>query len=130
MFRISLVSFVQHLMNVALVLVALLLATSAYAGKVIVTNPENNKGEKFVVGELEEEGKFYHDRDYTMTGIPKEFLGLTHILTSADSLGGVDYLWTFETDRPAFVYIAFDSRFSRPKEREQEPKDWFSHAGY
>ncbi len=66
MSRISLVSFVQHLMNAVLVLLMLFLVTSAYAGKVIVTNPENNKGEKFVVGELEEEGKFYHDRDYTV----------------------------------------------------------------
>ncbi len=126
MFRVSLVRFRQYLMKAALVLVMVFLAVCAYAQNVIVTNPENNKDEKFVVGELKEGGKFYHDRDYTITGIPKEFLGLTHILTSADSLGGVDYLWTFEIDRPAFVYIAFDSRFSRPKERKQDPKDWFN----
>ena len=54
----------------------LFLNASAYAGKVVVTNPQTNKGEKYVVSELEEGGKFFHDRDYTITGIPKEFLEL------------------------------------------------------
>lgn len=120
--------FKQHLMNATLVLVVLLLAASAYAGEVEVTNPKNNKGEEFVVGVLKEGGKFYHDRDYTMTGIPKDFLGLTSIMTSADSLGGVEYRWTFDIDRSAFVYIAFDSRAPRPKKRKQDPGDWFNEG--
>lgn len=106
----------------------LFLNASAYAGKVVVTNPQTNKGEKYVVSELEEGGKFFHDRDYTITGIPKEFLGLPQILSSADSLGGVDYRWTFEIDRSAIVYLAFDTRFPRPEDRKQDPKGWFEKA--
>ena len=98
---------------------------SVYAAKVVVTNPRTNQGEEYVVGELEEGGKFFHDRDYTITGIPKEFLGLPQILSSADSLGGVDYRWTFEIDRPAIVYLAFDTRFPRPEDRKQDPAGWF-----
>jgi len=49
-------------------------------------------------------------------------------MTSADSLGTLDYEWTFEIDRPAYVYIAFDSRFARPEDREQNPKGWFDDA--
>jgi hypothetical protein len=128
MFGIASAPSKWNLISVTLGVVMLCLAVNAYAEEVKVTNPENNKGEKFVVGKLEEGGKFYHDRDYTMTGIPKEFLGFTSILTSADSLGGLDYLWTFEIDRPAVVYIAFDSRGSRPEKWKQEPKDWFTKS--
>jgi len=103
-------------------------SASVYAGKVVVTNPQTNKGEKYIVSELKEGGKFFHDRDYTITGIPKEFLGLPQILSSADSLGGVDYLWTFDIDRPAIVYLAFDSRFPRPEDRKQDPAGWFEKA--
>ena len=47
-------------------------------------------GKAFVVGVTEEGGKFYHDRVYTMTGIPKQYLGPTNITTSADTIGDLD----------------------------------------
>ena len=116
--------FFRCLMNA--VLVVFVLASSAYADGVEVTDPENSNGEVFVVGVMEEGGKFYHDRDYTMTGIPEQYLGCTSIMTSADTQGSVDFEWTFEIDRPAFVCIAFDGRHSHPEDRDQDPKDWFS----
>ena len=85
----------------ALTFVALL---NAYADKVGVDNVEDNKGGTYAVVELEEGGLFFHDRDFTITHIPKEFLGLTQIQTSANSPGGQDYKLTFEIDRSASVY--------------------------
>jgi len=100
---------------------------NAYADKVGVVNVEDNKGGTYAVAELEEGGKFYHDRDYTITHIPEEFLGLTQIQVSANCPGGQDYRLTFEIDRPAFVYTAWDSRHTRPEARGQEPIDWFTN---
>ena len=99
---------------------------NAYAGKVEVTNVQDNKGGSYVVTEMTEGGLFYHDRQYTITGIPKEFVGLTQISVSCDCPGGQDYRLTFEIDRSAFVYTAWDSRHIRPEKRGQEPKDWFT----
>ena len=98
----------------------------AFAEKVEVTNIEDNKNGVYQAVELEEKGKFFHDRDYTITNIPKEFLGLTQVSTSADCPGGQDYRLTFEIDRPAYVYQAWDSRHKRPEDRGQEPKSWFT----
>ncbi len=114
--------------RVTLLLIAfmLLVLLNAYADNVQVTNLEDNKGGKYVVTELTEGGLFFHDRAYTITNIPKEFVGLTQIHTSADSPGGADYKLTFEIDRGAFVYTAWDSRHERPEDRAQEPKDWFT----
>ena len=75
-----------------------------YAAVVEVKKVEDNKNGVYVVSEMTEGDKFFHDRDYTITGIPKEFLGLTQVRTSADSPGGQDLRLTFEIDRPAFVY--------------------------
>ena len=116
--------FSWYLINV--VLMALVLVFSVHAGEVEVTDPKSSKNEALVVGVLEEGGKFYHDRDYIMTGVPEEYQGFTSIMTSADTQGNVDVQWTFEIDRPAYVYIAFDSRATRPEDRDQDPKDWFS----
>lgn len=112
-------------------MVALLIATSltVFADKVVVTDIEDNKGGAYQATELEEGGKFFHDRDYTITTIPKEFLGLTQVSTSADCPGGQDYRLTFEIDRPAYVYQAWDSRHTAPEDRGQDPKDWFT-KGY
>ena len=111
------------LLILAFMLLALL---NAYADNVQVTNLEDNKGGKYVVTELTEGGLFFHDRAYTITNIPKEFVGLTQIHTSADSPGGADYKLTFEIDRGAFVYTAWDGRHERPEKRPQEPKGWFT----
>ena len=109
-------------------IVALLIATSltVFADKVVVTEIEDNKGGAYQATELEEGGKFFHDRDYTITTIPKDFLGLTQVSTSADCPGGQDYRLTFEIDRPAYIYQAWDSRHTPPEDRGQDPKDWFT----
>ena len=91
-----------------------------------VTDPKGSNNGPVDVGVVEEEGKFYRDRDNMwMAGIPEQYLGCTSMMFGADGQGGVDVQWTFGIDRPAYVYIAFDSRFSRPEERDQDPKDWF-----
>ncbi len=107
----------------------LVVSLIAFAEKVEVTNIEDNKKGVYQATELEEGGKFFHDRNYTITNIPKEFLGLTQVSTSADCPGGQDYRLTFEIDRSAYVYQAWDSRHKRPEDRGQEPKDWFT-KGY
>lgn len=111
-------------------MVAVLIATSltVFAEKVVVTEIKDNKGGAYQAAELEEGGKFFHDRDYTITHIPKEFLGLTQVSTSADCPGGQDYQLTFNIDRPAYVYTAWDSRHKRPEDRGQDPKGWFTNA--
>lgn len=111
-----------------LALMAATLFTVFNAESVEVTDIEDNKGGIYAAVELEEGGKFFHDRDYTITNIPEEFLGLTQVSTSADCPGGQDYKLTFEIDRPAYVYTAWDSRHTRPEERGQDPKDWFTDA--
>jgi len=112
--------------TLALIIFMLLASLNAYADKVEVKNVQDNKGGKYVVTELTEGGLFYHDRQYTITNIPKEFVGLTQIHTSCDCPGGQDYRLTFKIDRSAFVYTAWDSRHKRPEERGQEPKGWFT----
>jgi len=97
-----------------------------FAQQVVVTEIEDNKGGIYKAVELEEGGKFFHDRDYTITHIPKEFLGFTQVSTSADCPGGQDYKLTFNIDRPAYVYQAWDSRHTRPEDRGQDPKGWFT----
>jgi len=126
MFRVFLRSFSRC--STGVILMVFVVAVGVYADQVVVTNPVSNQGDEFVVGVMEEGGKFWHDRDYTMTGIPEEYLDLTKIMTSADSLGTLDHQWMFEIDRSAFVYIAFDSRFARPEDREQNPDNWFNDA--
>ena len=111
-----------------LALMAATLFTVFNAESVEVTDIEDNKGGIYAAVELEEGGKFFHDRDYTITHIPKEFLGLTQVSTSADCPGGQDYKLTFDIDRPAYVYTAWDSRHTRPEERGQDPRDWFTDA--
>ena len=108
---------------------ALFIAASliAFAGDpVVVTEIKDNKGGAYQAVELEEGGKFFHDRDYTITNIPKDFLGLTQVSTSADCPGGQDYKLTFNIDRSAYVYQAWDSRHKRPEDRGQDPKGWFT----
>ena len=112
-------------------IIALLIVTSltVFANQVVVTEIKDNKNGVYQAVELEEDGKFFHDRDYTITNIPKDFLGLTQVSTSADCPGGQDYKLTFEIDRPAYVYQAWDSRHKRPEDRGQDPKGWFT-KGY
>ena len=112
-------------------IVALLIVPSlaVFANQVEVTEIKDNKNGVYQAVELEEGGKFFHDRDYTITNIPKEFVGLTQVSTSADCPGGQDYKLTFEIDRPAYVYQAWDSRHKRPEDRGQDPKGWFT-KGY
>ena len=116
-------------MKLAYVCIAALfivVALTAFAEIVEVTEIEDNKGGVYKAVELEEGGKFFHDRDYTITNIPKEFRGLTQVSTSADSPGGQDYRLTFTIDRSAYVYQAWDSRHKRPEDRGQDPKGWFT----
>ncbi|MCY3743993.1 MAG: hypothetical protein OXH00_23510 [Candidatus Poribacteria bacterium] len=116
----------MRLIYVCMATLFLVASLIAFAEKVEVTNIEDNKNGAYQATELEEKGKFFHDRDYTITNIPKEFLGLTQVSTSADCPGGQDYRLTFEIDRPAYVYQAWDSRHKRPEDRGQEPKGWFT----
>ena len=117
---------------IALMFFALL---SVYA-EVEVTNVEDNKDGTYKVGIMEEGGKLYHDRDYTIENVPEEFLGLTQIMASANCPGGLDYRLTFEIDRSAFVYTAWDVRpdfqikMLRPEERGQDPENWFNDNFY
>jgi len=104
----------------------LLALLNAYADNVEVDNVEDNKNGTYAVTELTEGELFFHDRQYTITHIPEEFVGLTQIHTSCDCPGGQDYRLTFEIDRSAFVYIAWDSRHKRPEDRGQDPKGWFT----
>ncbi len=108
----------------------LFIATSStvFAQQVVVTEIKDNKGGIYKAVALEEGGKFFHDRDYTITHIPKEFLGSTQVSTSADCPGGQDYKLTFNIDRPVYVYQAWDSRHTRTEERGQDPKGWFTDA--
>ena len=99
----------------------LVLVFSVYAEEVKVTDPKSSAGEEFVVGVMEEGGKFYHDRVYTMTGIPKQYLGLTNITTSVDTVGDLDLQWTFKIDQSAYVYIGFDERWI-PRRTESKIK--------
>ena len=108
---------------------ALFITAALTAFAVEVTEIKDNKGGAYKAVELEEGGKFFHDRDYTITNIPKEFQGLTQVSTSADCPGGQDYRLTFNIDRPAYVYQAWDSRHTRPEDRGQDPKGWFT-KGY
>ena len=119
----------MRLIYVCIATLFLVASLIAFAEKVEVTNIEDNKNGAYQATELEEKGKFFHDRDYTITNIPKDFLGLTQVSTSADCPGGQDYRLTFEIDRPAYVYQAWDSRHKRPEDRGQEPKGWFT-KGY
>ena len=115
---------------IAILTFALMAVTvfTVLANPVKVTDIEDNKGGIYAAVELEEGGKFFHDRDYTITHIPEEFLGLTQVSTSADCPGGQDYKLTFKIDRPVYVYTAWDSRHTLPEERGQDPKDWFTDA--
>ena len=116
----------MRLIYVCIATLFLVASLIAFAEKVEVTNIEDNKNGAYQATELKEKGKFFHDRDYTITNIPKEFVGLTQVSTSADCPGGQDYRLTFEIDRPAYVYQAWDSRHKRPEDRGQEPKGWFT----
>ena len=99
----------------------------AFAEKVVVTNIEDNKGGVYKATEMEEGGKFFHDRDYTITNIPKDFLGLTQVIHPPRiAPGGQEYCLTFEIDRSAYVYQAWDSRHKSPEDRGQDPKGWFT----
>ena len=109
-----------------LIALTLLPLFNSYAGNVQVQNVADNKGGVYVVRELKEGDEFFHDRAYTMTNIPGEFLGLTQIQTSADSPSGQDYRLTFEIDCPAYIYTAWDSRDKRPEDQGQDPEDWFT----
>ena len=102
----------RHSLRLIFVLVlSLLLNINTFAVELVkVTNIKDNVGGIYKDGELKEGDKFYHDREYTITHIPKEFLGLTHILVSADGPGGQKWKLTVEMDRSAFVYMAWDSR--------------------
>ena len=115
----------HFLWSIFVVVLLFLLDVDTFAVELVeATNIKDNVGGIYKVGALEEGGKFYHDRQYTITRIPKEFLGLTHILVSADCPGGQKWKLTFEIDRSAFVYMAWDSRHKRPEERGQNPKGW------
>ena len=118
----------MKLIHVSMALLFLAATLIAFAEKVEVTEIEDNKNGIYKAVELEEGGKFFHDRNYTITNIPKKYLGLTQISTSADSPGGQDYQLTFTIDRDAFIYTAWDSRHKRPEDRGQKPKDWFTDA--
>ena len=108
-------------MVIVLMLLALL---NAYADNVQVENIEDNKGANYAISELKEGGLFFHDRQFTMTHIPKEFLGLTQVQTSCNCPGGQDYRLTFEIDRDAYIYTAWDGRHKRPEDRGQDPEGW------
>ena len=118
----------MKLIYVCMATLFLVASLIAFADNVEVTEIKDNKGGAYQATELEEGGKFFHDRVYTITHIPKDFLGLTQVSTSADCPGGQDYKLTFNIDRPAYVYTAWDSRHKRPEDRGQDPKGWFTKA--
>ena len=106
----------------------LLALVSAYADNVEVTNVEDNLGGVYEVTTLEVGELAHHDRDDILVTIPEEFQGLTNIQTSIDNPGAIDYRLTFEINRSAFVYIAWNigEWGFTPGERDQDPEDWFN----
>ena len=75
----------MKLTYVCIAALCIAVAVTAFAADpVVVTEIKDNKGGIYKAVELEEGGKFFHDRDYTITHIPKDFLGLTQVSTSAD----------------------------------------------
>ncbi len=58
--------------------------------------------------------EYYTDRDYTLTSVPSEYIGMDAILTPNDRRNAIDttdYL-TFTMPIDGTVYVAFDSRAS------------------
>ena len=110
---------------IALTLLALV---SAYANNVEVTNVEDNQGGTYEVTTLEVGALAHHDRDDILVTIPEEFQGLTNIQTSMDCSGAIDYRLTFDIDRSAFVYIAWNigEWGFTPGDHDQDPEDWFN----
>lgn len=107
---------------------ALLALVSAYADNVEVKNVEDNQGAVYEVTTLELGELAHHDRGDLWKIIPEEFQGLTNIQTSIDNPGAIDYRLTFEINRSAFVYIAWNigEWGFTPGERDQDPEDWFN----
>ena len=71
----------MKLIYVCMATLFLVASLIAFADNVEVTEIKDNKGGAYQATELEEGGKFFHDRVYTITHIPKDFLGLTQVST-------------------------------------------------
>jgi hypothetical protein len=57
----------------------------------------------------------YIDREYSVAGLPQELVGATYIQTANADKQATDYPFlTFDIDRDALVYVAYDERLPSP----------------
>ena len=67
--------------------------------------------EKYQVGTIAVDEKYYVDRDYTVVALPDELDGVTMIMTGNDDKNATgEGFMAFDISVPATVYIAHDSR--------------------
>jgi len=108
--------------TVSLSLILILLLTCLAIAEVGVSNLNPDK---YQVGTIAVDEKYYIDRDYTVISLPAELEGATLIMTGNDDKAstGAGYI-TFDIDRPATVYIGHDSRGEEAK--GGVPPEWLS----
>lgn len=110
-------------------LICLLVVSLPYAaaapGKVKVTDIKAASGKDYKLGDSLEinKTKYYIDRDYVITAMPKELEGIQWIMTGNDDKQsmGKNFL-TFKVDQPSVIWIAHDSRGE--EEKGGKPPQW------
>ena len=78
----------------------------------------------YEIGEgLKKGAKYYIDRDYTVVEMPADLVGIQWIMTGngQKKSTGASFV-TFSVDRPAIIWIAYDSRGNAKK--GGTPPDW------
>jgi hypothetical protein len=98
---------------------------AAAPAKVKVTDIKAASGKDYKLGDSLEinKTKYYMDRDYLVTAMPKELEGIQWIMTGNDDKNsqGKNFL-TFKVDQPAVIWIAHDSRGE--EEKAGKPPQW------
>ncbi|MBI3273872.1 MAG: hypothetical protein HYZ69_01890 [Candidatus Colwellbacteria bacterium] len=107
-------------------LVVYLPYAAAAPGKVNVTDIKAASGKDYKLGDSLEinKTKYYIDRDYVITAMPKELEGIQWIMTANSddkNSQGKNFL-TFKVDQPAVIWIAHDSRGEG--EKNGKPPQW------
>jgi len=104
--------------------ICLLTFGQAWAGPVKVTDVRDNfNAGKYEVLDLEEGTFFFTNRQYIVTHIPEKYLGMTFIRTANDPVNQDQqrkFEISFEIDRTADIYVAYDSRI----ELNEPAHDW------
>lgn len=77
----------------------------------LITHLTVSNGKDYAFSELQPEALIFIDREYRFTGDITELLGSQYLQTANDDKLSMDTSWiSFGLSRPAFVYIAHDSR--------------------